>query len=373
MLAVTPRRRAVPTDEPTPVLRLLDAAEEAGELDVRQVAAALGLDAGALRAALARPAHLARAQREALARALGVDHAALRRLLGPIGPVIDDPPTSGDDAPPNGPVAPVEQMADAPRSAGEAVARVVLAIDASAPWGRAARLAVLDIAERGAQAAARGVPRELHALRARVRAEPAAAAAPPAEESAAPVRARGGLPPEDVAVLDAAAAVIRTLQRTGAGYDDLFAPLHDDAVGALLRRFTLAEHTAPLGATSVAIVTPPIYGRAAVVLSDGASADQRRVARRLALAHAAAGHVREERPLPAPAPPHERRVAAVVALADLLPFWQLGHGRGRARMGWAAITDDVARQIASLAGDWPAAHVRDVATLRVALYRRDGL
>ncbi|MGZ8471754.1 MAG: hypothetical protein ACXW61_17890, partial [Gemmatirosa sp.] len=94
---------------------------------------------------------------------------------------------------------------------------------------------------------------------------------------------------------------------------------------------------------------------------------------RTALAHAAARHVREERQLPAPPPPHERRVAALVALADLVPYFQLAHGRRRARLGWRALADDVARQAARLAGDWPWAWTCDVARLRVALYRRDGL
>ena len=43
------------------------------------------------------------------------------------------------------------------------------------------------------------------------------------------------------------------------------------------------------------------------------------------------------------------------------------------KLGWAALTDDVARQTAMLAGDWTDAQVRDAATLRVALFRRDGL
>jgi hypothetical protein len=381
MSAATRSRRSASedADESPPLLRLLDAAEEAGELDVRQVAGALGLDVGALRAALATPAALDRAQREALGAALGIDRARLRALLGPIGlaapaesPATDDggvtppagarPATSEPDAPPP------------PRSTAELLERTVLAIDDAAPWGRAARLAVLDAAERGATAAGRAVPRELHALRARVRAAPAPALdEPSAEDGAGAPRPRGPLPPEDVQALDDAVVVIRTLQGACAGYDDLFAPVHDEALEGMLRRFTLAVHDAPLGATCAVVVTPALYGRAVLVRSAQASADQRRVALRTALAHAAAGHVREERPLPAPAPLHERRVAALAALADLVPFWQLAHARRRARLGWSAIADDVARQAARLAGDWPWAWTCDLARLRVALYRRDGL
>ncbi|MGZ8455478.1 MAG: hypothetical protein ACXWZ4_02620, partial [Gemmatirosa sp.] len=240
-------------------------------------------------------------------------------------------------------------------------------------WGRAARLAVLDAAERGATAAGRAVPRELHALRARVRGAPVPDGSDDGASTSTAPHPRGPLPPEDVLVLDEAVRVIRTLQGAGAGYDDLFAPVHDDALEGMLRRFTLAVHEAPLGATCAVVVTPALYGRAVLVRSAQASADQRRVALRTALAHAAAGPVREERPLPAPAPPHERRVAALVALADLVPYFQLAHGRRRARLGWRALADDVARQAARLAGDWPWAWTCDVARLRVALYRRDGL
>ncbi|MGZ8493557.1 MAG: hypothetical protein ACXWZS_15260, partial [Gemmatirosa sp.] len=83
--ATRPRRSASQdTDEAPPLHRLLAAAEEVGELDVRQRAAALGLDVGALRAALAAPATLDRGQRDALGAALGIDRARLRALLGPI-------------------------------------------------------------------------------------------------------------------------------------------------------------------------------------------------------------------------------------------------------------------------------------------------
>ncbi len=391
MPAVRPSRAASPdADDTPPILRLLDAAEEAGELDVRQVAEALGLGVSALRSVLARPGALDRAQRAVLAGALGIDRTTLRTLLGPEDTPTSVEPSPGSDAggtvespvpreasPPH--PARIEADPPPPRSAAELVERAVLAIDETPAWGRTARLAVLDAAERGARDAGRAVPRELHALRARVRAgvppiDTGAAELPQRTvDTAVPARPRHGLAPDDTRALDAATAIIRALQRTGAGYDDLFAPLHDDAVTALLRRFMLLTHEAPLGATSAVVVTPPLYGRAVVVLSDSATPDQHRIALRLALAHAAGDHVREERPLPSPAPPHESRVAALVALADLLPFWQLSHGRGRARLGWAALAEDVARQTAMLAGDWTDAQVRDAAMLRVALFRREGL
>ncbi|MDF1505696.1 hypothetical protein, partial [Roseisolibacter sp. H3M3-2] len=189
----------------------------------------------------------------------------------------------------------------------------------------------------------------------------------------APRVRRGALARDAERAVDEAARVVAALQAAGAGWDDLFAPVHDDAVAALLRRHVLAIHEAPLGATAACVVTPPLYGRGIVVLSSQAGPDQRRVALRAALAHASAGHVREEAPLAAPAPTHEARVGALVAVADLVPFWQVAHARGRARLGWARIAEDVARQAAALAGDWPWAWTTEIAALRVALYRRAGL
>jgi hypothetical protein len=389
-------------DSAPPLLRLLDAAEEAGELDVRQVAQAVGMETAGLRAALADPATLDRAQRDALGAALGLDRARLRALLGgppradlsrAHAPTADAPRTDGPagatpahDAPAVAPetsaMSETSEAAAPPRSTAELLERAVLAVDDGAPWGRAARLALLDAAERRAAEAGRTVPRELHALRARVRdgrtptrpaergVESGAASAPDAD---VPRPRRGALAPDAERAVDEAARTVGVLQAAGAGWDDLFAPVHDDVLAALLRRFTLAVHEAPLGATAAAVVSPPLYGRGVVVLSAQAGAEQRRVALRVALAHAAAGHVREERPLPFPAPPHEARVAALVALADLVPFWQLAHGRRRARLGWTRIADDVARQGAALAGDWPRAWTTEVAALRVALYRGTGL
>src|SRR5687768_266639 len=162
-IATRPRRPASPdADESPPLLRLLDAAEEAGELDVRQVADALGLDVAALRGALAVPGALDRAQRDALGAALGLDRARLRALLGPEAPAVAVPPR--EDSPADDSRAGIDVADDAPaapRSTAELLERTVLAIEDAAPWGRAARLAVLDAAERGAQSAGRAVPREL--------------------------------------------------------------------------------------------------------------------------------------------------------------------------------------------------------------------
>ncbi|MDF1502607.1 hypothetical protein PYV61_06630, partial [Roseisolibacter sp. H3M3-2] len=98
-------------DEPSPLLRLLDAAEEAGELDVRQVAGALGIGTPALRAALARPDALDRRQREALGIALPLHAGRWRTMVGS-GPPRDAAPA--DDAPP---------AAAAPQSVAEALER----------------------------------------------------------------------------------------------------------------------------------------------------------------------------------------------------------------------------------------------------------
>ena len=404
----------------SPLALLFDAAEEAGVVDHERVADVLGCTPGTVRLALAGAVDAALAgapeRVAALAAALGVDRGAVRDALvrgasarGAVdrvaagrastgAPLIQsDPPegpadrgaawarrTPGDHGLPSVPVARLTDV--------QALDRTVAAIDADVPWGPAARLAVIDAAERTARAAGRPVPPALHALRARVRPAPVASGAtgpaeiapnaPPAVGAPAagghaadplpPRLARGG-DPEHAALTDDAARAVRLLQEAAPGYDDLFAPLHDDALALLVRRHGLRAWEAPLGATSAGVVTPPLWGTAFVVVSAGATADQRRLALRVALAHAALGTVREDAPLPAPAPEPAARIAELAALADLLPFWQLADLRRRGRLGWRALEAHLAAAVAALAGDWPPSRAADRAALRVALYRRTGL
>jgi hypothetical protein len=259
-----------------------------------------------------------------------------------------------------------EQVAELPearpRSLVELLEHTVAAV-ADDALGRRVRLSLLTTLHTAAAEAGRALPPEVHELRARV------------QRGALAWVGDGGVfveppsaPAADREVLDAVAAAVRAAQ-LHVGYDDLFAPLHDDALETLLRRTTAAVRPAALGATSLCVVTPPLFGRHLVVCSADAAPDQRRVALRRALAHVLCGHVGEFTPLPLPAPHQVARTADVFALADLVPFWQLHEWRRRGGLGWRAIMREVARVAASLAGDWDDARATDAARLRVLLYR----
>jgi hypothetical protein len=384
---------------PSPLVALLDAAEEAGSVDHRRVADLLECAPARVRAALAAPEALALGQDTArvasLARALGADPALVRDAVARMDARLRSSDAGGAAAveatAPRGTAADAGTVAAVPDPPAPStlalLERLVLAVDPSTRWGPTARLALIDAAERTACQAGRAVPPALHALRARVRGAQAAAepdAVPGGGRVAVALDAAAlDLTALDVTALDAsahaapilagAAATVRLLQQASPGYDGLFAPVHDDDLAVLLRRHGLHLHTAALGRTSAVVVTPPLWGRAVVLVSDGASADQRRVALRVALAHVAAGDVRESVPLSAPASDPQRGIAELAALADLIPFWQLADLRRRGRMGWRTLETHLADVAASLAGDWPAARAAAHAVQRVALYRSHGL
>jgi hypothetical protein len=117
------------------------------------------------------------------------------------------------------------------------------------------------------------------------------------------------------------------------------------------------------------VLTPPLLGRRRLVFAASATPDQRRLVVRAALAASAAGHAGDDQPLASPAPDGLARVADVVALADLVPFWQVADLRRRGRLGWRALAEHVAALAAAMAGDWDAARSADRGALRVALFR----
>jgi hypothetical protein len=246
--------------------------------------------------------------------------------------------------------------------------------------GRVLRAAVLDLAAEAARAAGRPLPPGAHALRARLAA--AARAGGPAVMGGEAVgggaedsESAGGEPDApDGAVAAHAAALVRDLQRTTPGYDDLFAPLHDDALADLVARHALAVHPAPAAAAGTRFVlTPPLFGRRRLVLAAAARPDQRRLVLRAALAACAAGHAGDDAPLASPPPPALARACDLAALADLVPFWQLAELRRRGRLGWKALAEHVAALAAALAGDWDPARAADRGRLRVALFREHDL
>lgn len=386
---------------PSPLAALVDAAAEAGQLDPRTLADRVGMSSGALQAALVDPTRLAREQRDALAGALGVDRAVVRAACEAAArdrrPSIDDDvaapepaPTdrAADDdasAPPSPasaprreapgetpretpretpfPVSPsLELPGAAPRTLVELLERTIAAV-ADDALGRRMRLSLLTTVHTAAAEAGRTLPPEAHELRARV------LRGAPAWVGEGGTFVDDTSAPEDRALLDAVAGAVRAAQRDGGGYDDLFAPLHDDALDVLLRRSTAAVRPAALGATSACVVTPPLFGRHLVVCSADAAPDQRRVALRRALAHVLCGHVGEHTPLPFPAPAAVARTADVFALADLVPFWQLDAWRRGPRDGWRAIMARVAEAATSLAGDWDDVRAAEAGRLRVLLYR----
>jgi hypothetical protein len=178
----------------------------------------------------------------------------------------------------------------------------------------------------------------------------------------------------DAAIVAHAAALVRELQRTTPGYDDLFAPLHDDALADLVARHALAVHAAPAAPPGTRFVlTPPLLGRRRLVLAAAATPDQRRLVLRAALAACAAGHAGDDAPLASPAPPALARACDVAALADLVPFWQVADLRRRGRLGWKALAEHVGALAATLAGDWPPERAADCGRLRVALFREHDL
>ena len=259
-----------------------------------------------------------------------------------------------------------EQPALRPSTVAELLERTVAAVSDDAR-GRRVRLALLTTAQTAAAEAGQPLPPAVHEIRQRVL------------RGAVPWIGAGGVfvdePAADVECLAVVVRAIHAAQRLdeSGAYDGLFAPTHDDALDAMLRRAAVAVRPASLGETSECVVTAPLFGRHLVICSADACPDQRRVALRRALAHVLCGHVGEAAPLPSPTPTAIARTADLFALADLAPFWQLAEWRRGNRMGWSTLAREVARLAASLAGDWDAMRASEVARLRVLLYRRHGL
>ena len=177
----------------------------------------------------------------------------------------------------------------------------------------------------------------------------------------------------DVAVLEATRRAIAQLHAMGISYADVFSPLPEHTLRDALRRLTVRVRDEPLGRRELEAVSPPVFGRYAMLVSTDLDAAQRGFAMRHGMGHVVAGHVTTVNFLRAQADAMapEERVADLFALADVAPFWTLGDLR-RARAGWRAITDTIAATIRAHTIAWPAERVRDRAGLRVALYREYG-
>lgn len=339
------------------LLDRLDAATESGDVDPHQLADAVGLTVARLRAALARPALLTADQVSSVARALGLDIGALRALrrVAAADDTVPAPHPMGR--------APAVASADPP-SLRALLEATVSAIAGDDPGAAALRRGVLDVAVAAAREARRVLPPSIYELRARLAR---------GDFVAPPLSAER--PDEDGTVLvEQAAVVVRTLQRAAPRYDGLFAPLDDAAANSMLRAYGVAVHALDgVPPATRAVLTPPLFGRHRLLHAAGVTADQRRLVTRVALAHLAAGHIGEREPLSVPTPAPLARLADLVALADLIPFWQLSEARRKGRLGWRALAALAEREAAALAGDWEPERSADRGELRVALFRRQAL
>lgn len=346
---------------PDLLLQLLDLAAESGEVDERQLADTLGLTPGALRRALAEPAGLNAEHALLVGGALGVDAGVirtLRRRAGARGVAETALPAPAPDSP------------AAPASGTVALLAGVIDSVVDDAAGRALRLAVLDVAASAARAAGRALPPAAHELRARVVRAPLGSAGPGVTDAPDGPDAAGAGAVPDVSCLTEVVAVVEELQRVEPGYDGLFAPVADDAVDAMLRRFGVGVHlVADLPAGTRFVLTPPLFGRLRLLRSATASADQRRIVARAALAHVVAGHVRDDVASGSPPPAHAAAVADGVALADLVPFWQLADLRRKGRLGWQGLREHVGAIAMGLARDWDEARAMRRGEERVALFR----
>jgi hypothetical protein len=178
----------------------------------------------------------------------------------------------------------------------------------------------------------------------------------------------------DRAAIDMALATVRRVQATGAGYADLFSPLHDDALADVLTRFDVRVHQARLDDGGTFVVTPRIHGRHLLVAAREGDVYRRAFASRQALGLVLGDAATESAVASSDAswPSLAHRAADLFALADVAPFWQI-HDLRRARLGWAAVTDAMAGAVRAHTTGWSAERVRDRAGLRVALYRTYGV
>lgn len=176
----------------------------------------------------------------------------------------------------------------------------------------------------------------------------------------------------DAEVLDATRRAIGQLHAMGIFYADVFAPLHDDALVAAMRRLTIRVRAEPLGPDAAEAVAAPFLGRYPLLYSSDLDDARRHFALRHGMGHVVAGHVSDDHPLRTrdDADTHEERVADLFALADLAPFWLVEQLR---RGGWRATTQALCRTIRRHTIAWPDDRVLDRAALRVALYRDHGV
>jgi hypothetical protein len=180
---------------------------------------------------------------------------------------------------------------------------------------------------------------------------------------------------EDVDVLTATTEAIRTLQdRMGIFYAGLFSPLHDDGIRDAMRRLTIYSRGEPLGVQDLEAVSPPVFGRYALIFSTDVDSRRQAFALRHGMGHVVCGHVTEPTYMSERDDhmQHRERVADLFALADLFPAHMIESLR-TSRTPWRAVRHAAVRSIRHHTINWPESRVEDRAGLRLALYRGQGL
>jgi hypothetical protein len=179
----------------------------------------------------------------------------------------------------------------------------------------------------------------------------------------------------DVDVLEAVTEAVRILhERVGIAYAHLFSPLHDDGIRDAMRRLTIHSRGEPLGIRDLEAVSPPVFGRYALIFSTDVDTRRQGFALRHGMGHVVCGHVteptymsdRNDYML------HQERVADLFALVDLFPAHMIDSLR-ESRSAWRAIRHALTRSIRMHTINWPDHRVDDRCNLRLALYRARGL
>jgi hypothetical protein len=180
--------------------------------------------------------------------------------------------------------------------------------------------------------------------------------------------------PEDPTVIRETADAIRRLHREGIPYADIFSPLGDEQLAESLRRASVLCRLDAMGAREQELLTPPIFGRYVMTISNELTPQQRAFAIRHGFGHVTAGHVAEITLLSTSRDwfTHEERVADLFALADLIPFWLLEQLR-RGQTGWRPMRKLIERVVGEHTVGWSDGRCDDRALLRIAMYRTEGI
>lgn len=179
---------------------------------------------------------------------------------------------------------------------------------------------------------------------------------------------------EDGSVIREVAEAIRRLQRRGIPYADIFSPLVDEKLAVSLRQAHILCRVDEMGNMEQELLTPPIFGRYVMTISKALDPRQRAFAMRHGFGHVMAGHVAEITFLSTSRSwlTHEERVADLFALADVIPFWLIEDLK-RGMTGWRPLRKWIHKTVGHHTVGWTDGRLDDRATLRIGLYRNEGI